>query len=53
MSSVFSALVCGFTDDGELITDPDELQEKVCLFVGTRGWNNTSTHIDTYTQIVC
>ncbi|KAL5463909.1 hypothetical protein EMCRGX_G032858 [Ephydatia muelleri] len=31
MSSVFSALVCGFTDDGELITDPDELQEKRCV----------------------
>ena len=29
MSNVFSALVCGFTSGGKLITDPDECQEKV------------------------
>ena len=29
MSSVFTALTCGYTKDDKLITDPDAVQEKV------------------------
>lgn len=31
MSNVFAAVVCGFTNDGEIITDPDEEKEKECV----------------------